>query len=337
MKDFDRQRYLSIQRGAVALAAGLDAAIAEAMAAGARNIFFLGAGGAAILMLPAAQLLQRHSGFPAYADISAEVLAAGHRQLGKGSIVIIPSVSGTTAESAAMAEHCRGLGATVIALVGHGGTPVANAAAHVFVNFAADDTSCESFYIQSLLIALSVMRQRGERSDYETLVAELTRLPELLADLKAEFDSDAEAYARRIAAEPWHLMTAAGNCWPEAWYFGMCILEEMQWIKTRPVHASDFFHGPLELMEQGVSAMLLKGEDECRPLADRAERFLASHTDKLFTLDTRRFALRGLSPATRALVSPAVLAAALERVSVHLANIREHPLSMRRYYRRKDY
>jgi fructoselysine-6-phosphate deglycase len=321
----------------VGLAARLDAAVAGALAEGARNIFFLGAGGAAILMQPAAQLLARQSDFPCFSDISAEVMAAGHRQLGKGSIAVIPSLSGTTPESAAMAEDCARRGATVLALVGNGDSPVAKAARYAFVNAAADDTSSESFYVQSLLIALSVMRHHGECADHERLVAELTLLPELLADMKEDFDGEAERLAVMLADVPWLMLTAAGNCWAEAWYFGMCILEEMQWIRTRPAHASDFFHGPLELVEKGVNALLLNGEDACRPLAERAERFLSGHTDKLHVLDTKHFALSGLSPDVRALVAPAVLAAALERVSVHLAHLRQHPLTTRRYYRRFSY
>lgn len=337
MKDYDRTRYVGIQRGAVGLAARLDAAVADALGDGARNIFFLGAGGAAILMQPAAQLLARQSEFPCFSDISAEVMTAGHRQLGRGSVAVIPSLSGTTSESVAMAEHCRKLGATVFALVGKDDTPVANAAHRVFVNAAADDTSSESFYLQSLLIALSVMKRRGECTSYDGLVAELTLLPELLADMKEAFDAEAAELAAKLADVPWLMLTAAGNCWAEAWYFGMCILEEMQWIKTRPVHASDFFHGPLELVEKGVNALLLKGEDACRPLADRAERFLSTHTDRLHVVDTKQFALPGLSDAARALAAPAIQAAALERVSVHLAHLRQHPLTTRRYYRRFAY
>ena len=111
----------------------------------------------------------------------------------------------------------------------------------------------------------------------------------------------------------------------------------MQWIRTRPVNAADFFHGPLELVENGVSVMLFKGEDAYRPLAERAERFLRQHTDKLFVLDTADFKLEGLSAATRALIAPAVLASALERLSEYLAERRNHPLTTRRYYKRVSY
>lgn len=117
----------------------------------------------------------------------------------------------------------------------------------------------------------------------------------------------------------------------------MCILEEMQWIRTRPVHSSDFFHGTLELVEPGVSVMLLKGEDESRSLVERVEKFVPQYTDKVWVLDTADVELAGLSARTRALVSPVVLAALLERLSAHLEVLRDHPLTTRRYYKRVAY
>lgn len=337
MIDFDRARYLNIQSGAVALAGALDAAVAEALARGARSLFFSGSGGAAILMQPAAQLLQRHSRLPVFFETAADLNTGGHAQLDKNALVVIPSLSGTTSESVELLRLCKSRGATVLALTGHAKTPLAEGADRAFVNFAEDDTSCESFYIQSLLIALSVLKHRGERPGHAAAAAELNLLPPLLAAVKDQFDAAAAAYAEAIAGETYHLMTAAGNCWAEAWYFGMCILEEMQWIRTRPVNAADFFHGPLELVEQGVSVMLLKGEDAYRPLAERAERFIRQYTDKLFVLDAADFAMPGLSPETRALVSPAILSSALDRLSQYLALRRNHPLTTRRYYKRVAY
>ncbi len=337
VKSFDRDRYIRIQTGAVGLAEALDAAIGEALAAGARNLFFSGSGGAAVLMQPAAFLLQRRGSLPVYFESAAELNAAGHAQLGQSSIVVIPSLSGTTRESVELLRLCKAKGATVLALVGHAEAPLALGADRSFVNFAEDDTSCESFYLQSLAIALSVLKARGEYDGYDRTIAELKLLPPLLAAVKDQFDAKAEAYAVKIEAEPYHLMTAAGNCWTEAWYFGMCILEEMQWIRTRPVNAADFFHGPLELVEQGVSVMLFKGEDAYRPLADRVERFIRQYTDKVFVLDTADFAMPGVSPDTRALVAPAILASALERLSEYLAARRNHPLTTRRYYKRISY
>ena len=336
MLNFDPDRFLRIQTGAVSFAARIDNSVAACLGRGAANLFFLGTGGAAILMQPAALLLQRFSRFPVFQEMSAELVLAGSRSLGAESLVVIPSLSGTTRESVAALEHCRAAGATVISLIGHAGTPL-SAADHALVNFAEDDTSSESFYLQSLLIALSVMRVRGEMPGYPGVVDELRRLPALLVEVKRAFEPQAARVAEAIAAAPYHIVTAAGSSWPEAFYYGMCILEEMQWIRTRPVHASDFFHGTLELVEPGVSVLLLKGEDATRPVAERVEAFVRSYTDKLTVLDPRDFLLPGVSAETRALISPVLLATALERVSAHLEVKRGHPLTTRRYYKRVAY
>ena len=117
----------------------------------------------------------------------------------------------------------------------------------------------------------------------------------------------------------------------------MCILEEMQWIRTRPVHAADFFHGTLELVEQGVSVFVFKGEDASRPLGDRVEAFAKRYTDKVRVLDAADVKLPGISAETRSLISPVILATLLERLSAHLEVLRNHPLTTRRYYKKVEY
>jgi len=337
MLNFDETRFLRIQSGAVALRQRIGDIIGQCLAAGAQNIFFLGTGGAAILMHPAAQLLQRRSSFPAFIDVTAELQLAHSVHLTKKSIVVLPSLSGTTKESVALLALLKQVGATVISLVGHEETPLGRGGDHVLVNFAEDDTSCESFYLQSLFIALSVLKHRGELAEADRIFAELQRLPQLLLAAKQNFEEKAAEFAGKLAASDFHIITGAGNVWPQAWYYGMCILEEMQWIRTRPVHASDFFHGTLELIEKDVSVVLFKGEDSARPLADRVEKFVPSYTGKMIVLDTTDSALPGISPDVRALISPIVLATVLERVSAHLEVIRNHPLTTRRYYKRVAY
>jgi len=335
--NFDEERFVRIQSGAVNLAAGLDEVVSSALADGARNIVFAGVGGAGILMQPAAELLIERSAFPTYLGWPSEIVLTKPAYVGAKSLVVIPSLSGTTSEAIAMAEYSRSVGATVLALVGHEGTPLAEVADRSFVNHAADDTSCESFYLQSLLIALSVMKSRGEIADYDEVVAQLATLPASLLEVKRAFEPRAAALAAEIQDEGYHIITGSGPVWPQAFYYGMCILEEMQWIRTRPVHASDFFHGTLELVEGGVSVILLKGEDATRPVAERVERFVPDHTELLRVIDAADFELPGVSPKVRGLVSQVVLATVLERLSAHLEVLRDHPLTTRRYYRRLSY
>jgi fructoselysine-6-phosphate deglycase len=234
-------------------------------------------------------------------------------------------------------EYCQDRGAKVIALTGHADTPLAERADHTFVNFAEDDTSCESFYLQSLLVALAVLDHRGESTSYAADVEQLRALPRLLLEVKRSFEARAGTVADHLAGTDFHVITGAGSTWPEAWYYGMCILEEMQWIRTRPVHASDFFHGTLELVENGVSVVIFKGEDGTRPLLERVEKFVPTVTDSVLVLDTAELDLPGVTSEVRALLSPVLLATVLERVSAHLEVKRGHPLTTRRYYKRVAY
>jgi fructoselysine-6-phosphate deglycase len=335
--NFDADRFVAIERGAVELAGPLDRAVAGLLDEGAENLFFLGAGGAGVLMLPAAQLLQRSTSFPTHLVHAAEIVETGWASLDERSIVVIPSLSGTTPESIAVLEYAQDKGAKVIALTAHADTPVGRAADFTFENFAEDDTSSESFYLQSLLIALSLLRARGELADYDAIVDELRLLPELLLDVKRAFEPRAEELAEAFQDEPYHIITGAGSTWAQAWYYGTCILEEMQWIRTRPIHASDFFHGTLELLEPDVSVLVFAGEDAARPLTDRVTAFASTISEKVVTLDAAEFALPGIVPEVRALISPVVIATALERLSAHIEVLRDHPLTTRRYYRKVAY
>ena len=336
MLNFDEERFLASQRGALAHAQGLRDAVAHHIAGGGDSLFFLGAGGAGILMEPAVALLSRRSTFATFVQAPAELMALGSAHLTARSLVVVPSRSGDTAESLEVLEYCQRVGATVLALTGTPGSPLGERADLNFTNPVADDNSSESFYLQSLLIALAVLDVRGEATDYAAVLAELAALPELLLEAKRSFESRAPEVAAAIAAASYHLIIGAGSTWPEAFYYGMCILEEMQWIRTRPVHAAHFFHGPLELVEPGVSCLLFKGEDGSSALVERVEQFLVEYGATSTIIDTAQIA-PGLSQHVRSMISPIILSTVLERVSAHLEVMRDHPLTTRRYYRRVSY
>jgi len=182
-----------------------------------------------------------------------------------------------------------------------------------------------------------VLRREPDRVDYDSVVSELKKLPELLVDAKAAFEDRAEEWAEAFRDEDYHIISAAGPLWAEAWYYGTCILEEMQWIRTRPIHAADFFHGTLELLEPEVSLILLKGSGPSRELENRVEEFAGTISNKVRVLDTDDVDMPGISDPVREMVSPAIASALLERVSAHLEVKRDHPLTTRRYYRKVAY
>ncbi|MBA8841771.1 MULTISPECIES: SIS domain-containing protein [unclassified Ochrobactrum] len=337
MLNFDKDRFVKIQGGAVAIAEDVRSLMRRLLDDGLERIFFMGTGGVQFLTQPAIEIARNATVFPVSSAFSAQVVLEAPAGLDEKALVILPSLSGTTKESVQLLAFLKKKGVKTLSLTGHKDTPLGLDADYNFTNFAEDDTSSESFYLQTLLIVLALLAERGEFPEYDETVSELKRLPELLVSVKEKFEEGAAALAQEIKDEKYHIFTGAGAAWPEAHYYGMCILEEMQWIRTRPVHASDFFHGTLELVEPGVSLFIFKGEDACRPLTERVESFAKRYTDKVRILDAASASLPGISQKTRSLISPIILATMLERLSAHLEVLRDHPLTTRRYYKRVEY
>src|SRR5579875_1489447 len=311
MLNFDEAKFLQNQRGAVACAEELHGVIQDLLARGSDNLLFVASGGAGILMWPAAALMAARSSFPTRVEHAAELVTAGSGWLSERSIVVMPSRSGDTPETVEALQYCHNAGATVITLTGTAASPLGAQADHNFTNPVLDDNSSESYYIQSIFAALSVMSARGEIGNYDELLAAAHQLPEAFLRAKEGFEPRAREVAERIAEAPYHMILGAGGGWAEAMYYGMCILEEMQWLLTRPVNASDFFHGPLELIEPGVNCLLLKDEGELRPLMERVDAFVHAHTDRVMTIDTAEMEGLDLPDELRALMGPALLATVL--------------------------
>ncbi len=121
----------------------------------------------------------------------------------------------------------------------------------------------------------------------------------------------------------------------------MCILEEMQWKRTRYITSHDFFHGTLELLEPGVPVVLFKAEDECRALDNRVEAFLRSGKtgdEDYLIVDTAAYALPGLADDFRVSVSPWILSSLVtDRRAAYYETVTKHNLDYRSYYHQFDY
>ena len=194
MLNFDKDRFVKIQSGAVAIAGDVRALMKKLLSEGAERMFFMGTGGVQLLTLPAIELAQRHSTFPVSAQFPAQVVIDPPAGLDEKAIVILPSLSGTTKESVHLLGFLKARGVKTISLTGHKDTPLGRDADYNFTNFAEDDTSSESFYLQTLLIVLALLAERGEYADFDGTVAQLQRLPGLLVDAKAAFE---KRYLRR--------------------------------------------------------------------------------------------------------------------------------------------
>lgn len=129
-----------------------------------------------------------------------------------------------------------------------------------------------------------------------------------------------------------------GETWGETYLFSMCLLEEMQWLRTKSVTSAEFFHGTLELVEEDVCVFLVKGEGKCREIDNRVERFVKQYTNKFTVIDTKEYELEGIDDKFRWILSPTIASTLLvDRLAFHFEDNTGHSLDIRRYYRQFAY
>jgi fructoselysine-6-phosphate deglycase len=214
-------------------------------------------------------------------------------------------------------------------------TPLGKELDYLIANPCGD---CEDSYLMFFLLGLRLLYNRGEFPDYVRFADQMANLHTNLIRIREEFEPRAAEIARNYAKEPYNIFVGSGTLWGETYLFSMCILEEMQWVRTKSVTSAEFFHGTLELVEKDVPVFLFKGEDEYRVLDDRVERFCEKITDKLVVIDIKDYRLEGIDDDFRVICSPMILTALVtERLAAHYELNTGHSLKFRRYYRQFDY
>ena len=186
-----------------------------------------------------------------------------------------------------------------------------------------------------------LLNRRGCFPKFDLFIEQTKDVWKDMLDIRKRFEPRAEELARKYALADYTMFIGSGALWGETILYSMCLLEEMQWKRTRYITSHDFFHGTLELLEPGVPVFLFKGEDECRELDNRVEAFLRSGVtgdEDYVIFDTAEFAIPGLDPDFRVIVSPWILTVCItDRLSRHYEMVTKHNLKYRRYYHQFDY
>jgi len=303
---------------------------------GYSNIFLIGAGGTIAMMYPYEYILKSNSTIDVHAEIAAEFLVMNHKHFTKDSVCIFASVSGTTKETLEAAAYCKEKGATTIALVAEPDTPLTKMVDYC-ITTGSEKHSFDTFFMLLYMFVFRFMYNRNEFPQYDQFTKEVSLLPRAILNAVKAFDKKAEEFAIKHKNTDYHMLVGSGNLWGNTYSYAMCILEEMQWIHAKSIHAAEFFHGTLEMVVEDTSVVLLKGEDETRPLMDRVERFAEKITKQLTIIDTKDFAMEGISEEFRKHFSVSINWAVLSRISVYLERERNHSLDLRRYYRKMEY
>lgn len=335
MLKFDLDKYVKYGEETYGLRSKIEEIADQISERGYSNIFFMGVGGTTAELAVIKEIMALYSDIPVYLENAAELLLKGNKHLKADSIVITASKSGDTKETVACAKWCREQNIEVVSFLSKEGSPLGENSNYTIIS---DVNGIENSYLKFLLLALRLLYKRGDFPFYQRFADQMANLHTNLIKIKEKFEPQAAEIAAKYHKEPYMIWIGSGTLWGEVYLFSMCILEEMQWMRTKAVTSPEFFHGTLELVEKDVPVFLVKGEGPCRPLDDRAERFLQKHTDKLVVIDTKDYILKDIDDEFRVIVEPMIVTTILTgRLALHFEANTNHSLDIRRYYRQFDY
>lgn len=331
MLNFDEAKVRQDHQNGVDMIPEVEKVVDQICDEGYDNIFLFGIGGT---LLYAGQIMhtakQLGCSLPLYLENATDFLYEGNKKFTKNSVVVIASLSGNTIEVEVAVDKAHEVGARVIGYVEVPESPLAKKVDHLVTTVGGE-------YYWWYTVVLRFMKNAGEFDAYDKLTSQMKNLPDAVVQIYKDADEEMKNYAEKYCDEPITYLVGSGNLEDWAVCYGMCIMEEMQWMRTRPISAANFFHGTLEVIERDIPVILIKGEDKTRPEMDRVEKFVNRVSAKVTVFDTKKFALPGIDEEFRGVLSPIVMRSAFMRLNVHLEHCRRHPIDIRRYYKALKY
>lgn len=334
MLKFDEQKQINDIQGALELRSEVEEIVDATWEKGFDNIYYLGIGGTYASAMQAVTYLNGRSDLPAYVQHAAEYYTTGNRRLTKDSLVILSSVTGTTQEVVKAVDEIKKVGATLLGFIDTPDSALAEKCDHV-ITYPAPGTEQIKFF----MVADRLMNRNGEFDGYAEYYSELEKyLAKGLVEAEKKADDFGRRFAEKHRHDSIHYFIGAGNQMGAVYSYAMCYWEEQSWLRSKSIHAAEFLHGTLEIVDETTPVTLFLGEDEQRPLAERVQKLLPRICANYTFIDSKDYPIEGISEKNRGRVlSFLLMHCVTQRIDAHVEKLNCHPLDIRRYYRQFDY
>ncbi len=303
------------------------------------HFYFVACGGSLAFMMPAVFILNREIDIPASYHPSNEFVHMSPKALGKDSVVITCSHSGTTPESVAATEYARSKGALTISMSHIVDSPIWKAAEYPVHYDGAKEAEDASDLNKGVLygILFRILDGLAPCEKYKNAIKSLDGLNAAVEKAKAQFKDTTAAWGKKYKRETTIYTMGSGTDLGDAYSFAVCLLMEMQWINSSCIHSGEYFHGPFEITDYDVPFVIIKSLGSTRPLDERAYNFCSKYSEKIMLIDEKDFDMSDISEDVREYFASILTGAVLRTLAEALAYERGHDLGVRRYMWRMEY
>lgn len=322
----------------------IDAQIANALdaVAGRENvtdIFFVACGGSYANMLPNQYIVEREAqAIIGNALNAAEFKARAPKRLGKNSVVIACSHSGTTPETVEAVKIARAAGALTISLTHDLGSPL-DQESEFTVSYVHAPMTMSPVHSAAVLqrLTFGILKVREGNTKADDFDKGLAAFPALAEKLVADYCDKVAEFAESHKREAIIYTMASGANFGQAYSFAICLLQEMQWVHSAAIHAGEYFHGPFEITDFDVPFLQLMGLGPSRSMDERALAFAKKYSERVTVLDAKDLGVTSLPESVSEYLAPLVFSPVLRAYADKLSEAKGHPLTVRRYMWKMEY
>ena len=298
---------------------------------GISNICFMGIGGTYASSLQAYVHMKEKSALEVFVENAAEYLATGNKRINEKTLVIISSVTGTTSEMIDAVNKVHEVKATVLGFIDTKDTPLYKM---VDICFCSPKNEQLKFF----MVADRLMFHEGVFEEYQDYYSQVdAHFARVMVEAEKTHDQFAYEYVKRHIHDKMHYFLGAGAMYGATYSYAMCYWEEMHWMRTKSIHAAEFFHGMLEIIDEETPVTVFVTEDSQREIALRAVRFLDKINKNHEVIDSKNIPAEGFSEKYRGYLSHHLIHAVTNRIDAALEEISGHDMDLRRYYRKVEY
>lgn len=290
------------------------------------RVYYVACGSPLCACQTAKMLFDKYSEIPCEAYSGFDFLDNTPAKLDERTLVVGVSQSGQTEEVADSITLARKAGAITVGVTRDpSGTLLANAAEHVIAYGA--ECIWEIHLLVTYYIACKYINAVKENAEITKILNDMKKLPDVLAELVVSSEEKSKELAMKASKWSFIYTVAAGPLCPLAYKEGIITMLEFTWTHGCMLNASEFRHGPLEVVEKGVPYVFMLGTDESRHTTERTINFVKKLTDDYIVFD-----YADLKCDLHPMLAPMVLFVPLEYFYYYLALGKDHNPDDRRYY-----
>jgi len=317
----DQPRALGETHGRLTSSPALEGLAQRLGRGGFRRVVLSGMGSSLHGLVPL-RLRLVEAGHTALAVESSELLHYERRLLEDGTLLVLVSQSGRSAEIVRLLEAVRGGDVATLGVTNTPGSPLAQEATAVLMTRAGEEATvaCKSYLCIELALAfLGEVLAGGDRA---ACLSGLARTVEATAGYLASWPSHVRELAALLEGVRAVYYTGRGASLAAALAAGL-ITKESTHRPAEGMSSAAFRHGPMEMVDAAVFLLVFAGEGRTRPLNEALVRDAreASARAHLVADDAPLAALR--LPAVPDLARPVVELLPVEMVTLALAALDE--------------